>query len=249
VVTSSDQFLPRQVLPGHHGSALAQCALTLARHFDGGGTLWCVAPGWEEHARHVAVEFVHPVVVGKRALPAVALGGPDAVSELRLASRPGDAVLFIGSDDEERIADVAERARCWGLMAVWLRPSSAGGPSGGPHNRSSSAHYVLDLDAPDGLHGRGPVLAYHLLWELTHVCLEHPGLLLVAPVPGEERCAVCSDEGRPGEVVFCDGIRGVARSERGLEEFESSLVGPLPAGSTVLIHGGVAISTVEGSRP
>lgn len=55
---------------------LAVAALAMARRFAGGATLWCVAPEWPAHARHVAVEFVHPVIVGKRALPAVVVPAP-----------------------------------------------------------------------------------------------------------------------------------------------------------------------------
>ena len=48
------------------GEALATAAMAVARRFARGATLWCIAPEWPEHARHVAVEFVHPVLVGKR---------------------------------------------------------------------------------------------------------------------------------------------------------------------------------------
>ena len=57
---------------------LARAALTLARRFADGATMWCVAPTWPSHGRHVAVEFVHPVIVGKRALPAVSVDGAEA---------------------------------------------------------------------------------------------------------------------------------------------------------------------------
>ena len=62
---------------------LAACALDLARRFAAGATMWCVAPLWPEQARHVAVEFVHPVIVGKRALPAVSIDAVDPVGALR----------------------------------------------------------------------------------------------------------------------------------------------------------------------
>jgi hypothetical protein len=67
---------------------LAPAALALARRFAAGATMWCVAPQWPAHARHVAVEFVHPVIVGKRALPAVSVDGPGAAESVRLLSRP-----------------------------------------------------------------------------------------------------------------------------------------------------------------
>ena len=49
---------------------LALASLALARRCHAGAVLWCLAPRWPAHARHLAVEFVHPVIVGKRAVPA-----------------------------------------------------------------------------------------------------------------------------------------------------------------------------------
>ena len=57
-----------QVIGTALGGDLALAALALARRFAAGATMWCLAPAWPEHARHVAVEFVHPVIMGKRAL-------------------------------------------------------------------------------------------------------------------------------------------------------------------------------------
>ena len=66
----------------------------------------CVAlgasPAARSDARHVAVEFVHPVIVGKRALPAVGLageGGPLA-AQVALLAAPDDIVLAFEADDE-----------------------------------------------------------------------------------------------------------------------------------------------------
>ena len=50
---------------------LAALCDEMAQRFLRGGRL--LAVGEESDARHVAVEFVHPVIVGKRALPALAL--------------------------------------------------------------------------------------------------------------------------------------------------------------------------------
>ena len=48
----------------------------------------------------------------------------------------------------------------------------------GPAPPAGSADHVLWLsDDPLARHDGRLVLAYHLLWELTHVCFEHPGLL------------------------------------------------------------------------
>ncbi len=99
---------------------LAAAALSLARCFAAGATMWCVSPRWPAHGRHVAVEFVHPVIVGKRALSAVHVEGDDAVDRVRLLSRPGDIVLGVGPATDVQVRSVTRRAQAWGLTSVWL---------------------------------------------------------------------------------------------------------------------------------
>ena len=56
---------------------LARLCHLVAERFWSGGRLIAIghSPQARSDARHVAVEFVHPVIVGKRALPARALTG------------------------------------------------------------------------------------------------------------------------------------------------------------------------------
>ena len=56
---------------------LARCCHGMADRFARGGRLVALgrSPVARSDARHVAVEFVHPVIVGKRALPALGLAG------------------------------------------------------------------------------------------------------------------------------------------------------------------------------
>ena len=171
---------------------LASTALATARRFHAGATMWCVAPRWEPHAQHVAVEFVHPVIVGKRALPAVALTGPDLVATARISIRPADHVLWL--DDPDPLVPATGRF----------------------------------------------VLLYHLLWELTHVCFEHPGLLTEEACT-DDVCITCSDEGRLGEVVG----PGRVRTASGVEDVETLLIGQVQPGDLLLVHAGTAIGRVE----
>ena len=99
---------------------LAGAAMSLARSFDTGATLWVVSPQWEPHAHHVAVEFVHPVIMGKRALPAVALVGADPVAQARVAVRPGDVVVAVASADDRVVLDLMRRAPAWGVKTLWI---------------------------------------------------------------------------------------------------------------------------------
>jgi hypothetical protein len=93
------------------------------------------------------------------------------------------------------------------------------------------------------------VLLYHLLWELTHVVFEHPGLLEVEPECTEEACITCSDEGRLAEVrsVVDDGLAEVVVGGT-VEAVDTTLVEPVSPGDLLLVHAGVALSTC-GSAP
>ncbi|HEY6818588.1 MAG TPA: hydrogenase assembly protein HupF, partial [Mycobacterium sp.] len=93
---------------------LAAAAFTLAKRFAAGATMWSIAPSWEPHALHIAVEFVHPVIMGKRALPAVALTGPNLVDLVRVSVQPGDIVVAVGGADDAQVLSVMRRSPAWG---------------------------------------------------------------------------------------------------------------------------------------
>lgn len=142
------------------GAALAQDAAEIVRaaqamagRFGRGGRL--LAFGAPADAAHVAVEFTHPVIVGKRALPALAV---DAV-RLRTLGHPEDIAIGIGIGD----GGVLEVARGLGMLTVVL----AADPGG------VVADHVLVARTTDPLIARElHVTTYHLLWELVHVFLE-----------------------------------------------------------------------------
>src|SRR5260370_6614572 len=59
--------------------SIAEACWAMARRFHQGGRLLAFGNGaWATDALHIAVEFVHPVIVGKRALPALALTSDSA---------------------------------------------------------------------------------------------------------------------------------------------------------------------------
>jgi hypothetical protein len=222
---------------------LAGAALSLARSFHAGATLWVVSPQWEPHAHHVAVEFVHPVIVGKRALPAVALVGTDPVAQARVAVRPGDVVVAVAAADDRAVRDLVRRAPAWGVKTLWI--------GFGERPEQGSADHVLWVDSDDPMvpaTGRF-VLMYHLLWELTHVCFEHPGLL--TPEVAEctdDVCITCSDEGRLAEVVEAPTEPfepALVRAATGEEEVDVTLVGEVRPGDLVLIHAGSALTRLD----
>jgi hypothetical protein len=197
--------------------------------------MWSIAPSWEPHARHIAVEFVHPVIVGKRALPAVALAGPDVVDLVRISVRPGDMVIAVAGADDLAVRSVMRRCPAWGATTFWI--------GSGARPEPGAADHVLWLDDPDPRVAAtgGFVLFYHLLWELTHVCFEHPGLLKTQY--SEHVCVTCSDEGRLAEVLTAyDDDHASVRTARGTESVLTTLIGRVTAGDLVLVHAGTAIA-------
>ncbi len=220
------------------GDDLARCALSLARRFAAGGTLWAASPGTPAHARHLAVEFIHPVGVGARALPAVAVDR-DVVATLRALVRRGDVVVAIGEGLDAVAADLLRRGPAWGATTVWL--------GSGVRPPAGVADHVLWCPSDDPLTAAEEIVrAYHLLWELTHVCFEHPGALRAAET--DEVCTTCSDEGTPGEVLAVDGTQAVVRTAAGRTRVDVGLIDPPDAGDLVLLHGGIAIASLDG-RP
>ena len=76
------------------GRAARRLCHRMAERFARGGRLLAfgASPAARSDVRHVAVEFVHPVIVGKRALPAIGLageGGPARRRGRRCVAEPG----------------------------------------------------------------------------------------------------------------------------------------------------------------
>jgi hydrogenase maturation factor len=228
-----------QRAPESWADDLARASLSIARRFAAAGTMWCVSPQWPAHGRHVAVEFVHPVIVGKRALPAVSIASSDAVASVRLVARPGDVVLAIGAADDERVSALLRRADAWGVTGVWI--------GAGTRPPIGTADHVIWLDGLEPEHAARAgdlVLLYHLLWELTHVAFEHPGLLVAEPDCTDDVCVTCSDEGRVAEVVVVlESRRAEVVAAGSIETVDVSLIDPVAPGDLVLVHAGVAITS------
>ena len=149
-------------------------------------------PAARSDARHVAVEFVHPVIVGKRALPALGLAGEGGTWPCRSGcwSRPDDIAIAFGIDEDDgdaaRALAVARARGC--LTIAFSRSEAEWGfdpPTGDPAVRQELVETL-----------------YHVLWELVHVFFDHRGLLdgrdaaprarrrrveLPLPVPGRGR--------------------------------------------------------------
>jgi D-sedoheptulose 7-phosphate isomerase len=142
-------------------SRLAEACRQMSERFLRGGRLLAFGRGsYATDAQHVSVEFVHPVIVGKRALPALDLSmlfRPWVEAILR----PDDIVMGFGppEGDPEAWATLQEAHR-HGAMTFAL-PGVEGS-------------YFTDAITSDAfMHQEMTEILYHTLWETVHVFFEH----------------------------------------------------------------------------
>lgn len=173
--------------------AVVRAAEDMARRFRDGGRLLVFGEGGAApDAQHVAIEFVHPVVVGKRALPAVSLAadpatlgaiagtaGPQEVfaAQLRLLASAGDIALGLSPDG--RCASVLHGLRTAAALGA-LTVALVGGDGGPIGAEQAVEHRLLARSGDPCTVKEVQVTTYHLLWELVQVFLER------APSPAAE---------------------------------------------------------------
>jgi D-sedoheptulose 7-phosphate isomerase len=154
---------------GAHAEALARLCHLMAERFARGGRLvaFGCTPTARSDVRHIAVEFVHPVIVGKRALPAIGLAseGGDLVRQVELIVRAADVAIAFGvEEDGGEAARALELARGRGCLTIAFAPAGA--------------EWEIEPAVADRYVRQELVeTLYHVLWELVHVFFEHRGLL------------------------------------------------------------------------
>lgn len=189
---------------------ILEAALTLAQAFHSGHKLMvCGNGGSATDAQHVAVEFMHPITVGRRALPSICLTNDMAmvtavandvgfddvfVRQIVALGQEGDVLLAIStSGNSENLLRAFETARRLRIVTI-----AFSGNDGGEMARvsreglvdfcftvpTSSVHRIQETH----------VTLYHILWDLVHEFLQRPEILAVA-------------EGESYEVVSTNEVR------------------------------------------
>ena len=161
----------------------------MAQRFHRGGRLIAFGNGaFATDAQHVSVEFVHPVVMGKRALPALALtndsallsgmavgnvGGMPFVRQLKVLARKDDMAMGFSADGNcANVVEALSAARQMGVLTIGM----TGGDGGMMAKAELDACFVVPSDEPHLIQESHETL-YHILWELVHIFFEHEGLL------------------------------------------------------------------------
>jgi D-sedoheptulose 7-phosphate isomerase len=180
---------PTEDLAGQADTVAAACHAMAVRFHLGGKLVVFGVGAASTDAQHVAVEFVHPVIVGKRALPAISLTN-DVATVTGIAERDGVAAIF--AHQIGYLADPADIAL--GLSADGNSPSvlaglaaarerglltiALAGGDGGQIAAAKAADHLLLVPSDDPRVVKElQVTAYHVLWELVHVFFEQPGVL------------------------------------------------------------------------
>src|SRR6202047_3792172 len=140
---------------------LAEACREMSERFLRGGRLLAFGRGpYATDAQHVSVEFVHPVIVGKRALPALDISilfRP----WLETILHPADIVMGFGPPQgDEEIRSALEFAHVRNALTFAL-PGVDGS-------------YAVEAFSQDPfIHQEMIEILYHTLWESVHVFLEH----------------------------------------------------------------------------
>lgn len=142
-------------------SRLALACREMSGRFLRGGRLLAFGRGpYCTDAQHVSVEFVHPVIVGKRALPAL---------DLSILFRPWlqsiikseDIVMGFGPPEgDSEVCDALQEAQSRGAMTLAL-PGAQG------------SYFIEPVTADPFMHQEMIEILYHTLWETVHVFFEH----------------------------------------------------------------------------
>ena len=140
---------------------LAEACHEMSRRFLAGGRLLAFGNGSAAtDAQHVSVEFVHPVIVGKRALPALDLG-PDFERRLPVVIQSEDMVMgFASPEANESVERALQVARERGALTFALTGEAGEYSFAPPDGDPFVVQEVFEV-------------LYHVLWETVHVYFEH----------------------------------------------------------------------------
>jgi D-sedoheptulose 7-phosphate isomerase len=150
-----EQYFSRDAL------RLASACREMSERFLKGGRLLAFGRGsYATDAQHVSVEFVHPVIVGKRALPAL---------DLSLSFRPWLEAILQPEDMVMGFGPPAGDHQVWAALAsAQMRNAMTFALPGG------QASFALESPTHDPfIHQELIEILYHTLWETVHVFFEH----------------------------------------------------------------------------
>ncbi len=181
---AADSVAVKQRFFSAHATEVVAVARSLADVYRNGGRLFSMGNGGSScDASHIAVEFLHPVTVGRPALAAINLVADTAmlsavandvgyrhvfVRQLISLARTGDALIGIStSGNSENLIAAFAQAKSMGLTTIALS-----GGDGGLMAKSPDVDHCLTVPS-DSIHRvqETHVATYHIVWDLVHTLL------------------------------------------------------------------------------
>lgn len=143
---------------------LAVACKEMSARFQDGGRLLAFGHGQSAtDAQHISVEFIHPVIVGKRALPALDLSAAFAEWAPAIA-RPRDIAFgFSTPSGDPEVARVIKALGDMGVQTIGSSGNCAGFEFDSPSSDPFVEQEIVEI-------------LYHTLWETVHVFFEHAEL-------------------------------------------------------------------------
>jgi len=172
---------------------ILNASLLMAKAFHRGRKLLvCGNGGSATDAQHIAVEFMHPITVGRKALPAICLANDMAMvtavandvgfddvftRQIIALGKEGDVLLGVStSGNSKNLIHAFATARRMKLTTIGFAGSDGGEMAelalGGLLDHcfavpTASIHRIQETH----------VALYHIMWDMVHTFLQHKGLM------------------------------------------------------------------------
>lgn len=173
--------------------AILAASLQMAKAFYRGRKLLvCGNGGSATDAQHIAVEFMHPITVGRKALPAICLANDMAMvtavandvgfddvftRQIIALGKEGDVLLGVStSGNSKNLIHAFATARRLKITTIGF----AGGDGGEMAELKLGGLLDYCLAVPTASIHRiqeTHVALYHIMWDMVHTFLQHEGLM------------------------------------------------------------------------
>jgi len=179
-----DSIAVKQAFFERHSKTLLAAAKRIADSYAQQGKLLTAGNGGSScDAAHLAVEFMHPVTTGRKALPAINLSQDTAMMtavsndvgtehvitrQLSALASPGDTlVVFSTSGNSANLIEACKKARAMELNVIAFT-----GRTGGELQRQQLTDVCITVPS-DSIHRiqECHLACYHILWDLVHSLL------------------------------------------------------------------------------
>jgi D-sedoheptulose 7-phosphate isomerase len=172
----------KQKFLAHYSDAIGELSQKMARRFADGHKLWVMGNGGSAcDAQHIAVEFVHPIIEKRRALPAFDLVSQIAVltaisndkdyarifvDQLELWAQPGDMAIAIStSGNSPNLIYALQAVQSRDVLTI-----AFSGKDGGRLTDVAEYCFTVPSYSTHRIQ-ESHVALLHILWDLTHVAL------------------------------------------------------------------------------